>query len=272
MAIHQLSYRLKVAVAVFALAGMGPAGAAVQDSQDDPTGNPQANPRWLDRLEKLDRALLDANIGFAPPAIDNEMSQALTWVGMEPATWESLRGRVIVLQSWTSRSEAGRSAPARAQKSLEGIDPASLLLIAIHTPEGADTAETFLERRPLDVPVIIDRKGALLDELGIFKRPANVVIDRNGTVRFAGLNAQGLTEAVKLLVAESFDEAKNPAPREQEAEVQSTAVAFPTDMGTGGSARNIRGQRAPDFHVQQWLSDQPDAAGKVVMVEFWATW
>jgi len=37
-------------------------------------------------------------------------------------------------------------------------------------------------------------------------------------------------------------------------------------------ARSIRGQRAPEFVVERWLTDPPDSQGKFVLIDFWATW
>jgi thiol-disulfide isomerase/thioredoxin len=37
-------------------------------------------------------------------------------------------------------------------------------------------------------------------------------------------------------------------------------------------AADLRGERAPDFFVQKWITDQPDAQDKPVVIDFWATW
>jgi len=37
-------------------------------------------------------------------------------------------------------------------------------------------------------------------------------------------------------------------------------------------ADDIRSKPAPDFHVESWLTSQPDRKGKVVIIDFWATW
>jgi thiol-disulfide isomerase/thioredoxin len=37
-------------------------------------------------------------------------------------------------------------------------------------------------------------------------------------------------------------------------------------------ARSCLWEKAPDFVVEKWLTDEPDTAGKYVLIEFWATW
>ncbi len=35
---------------------------------------------------------------------------------------------------------------------------------------------------------------------------------------------------------------------------------------------DLRGKRAPDFHVEKWLTKEPSRKGKTVLIDFWATW
>ena len=37
-------------------------------------------------------------------------------------------------------------------------------------------------------------------------------------------------------------------------------------------AKSVRGQRAPEFVVERWITDRPDASGKFMLIDFWATW
>lgn len=37
-------------------------------------------------------------------------------------------------------------------------------------------------------------------------------------------------------------------------------------------ADDVRGKKAPDFVVQTWMTGEPDRKGKVVLIDFWATW
>ncbi|MHC4413947.1 MAG: TlpA family protein disulfide reductase [Planctomycetota bacterium] len=225
----------------------------------------EIDPRWLDRMAPEDRACLDRLIGYAPPAFPDES----VWVNGEPMTWGELRGRVVVVQSWTSRTAAGRNWALRASRTLGGFDERDVQVIALHTPEGAETAGVFLKRRPHEVPVVIDHGGLLCDALGMYRRPVNVVVDRNGTVRFAGLNQRGLKAAVARLVTEAPDPKAAPAVRPADGAAE--AASFPPFTGSIRSATDVRGQRAPRLVVQQWLNEEPSAAGKVVVLDFWAT-
>ena len=38
------------------------------------------------------------------------------------------------------------------------------------------------------------------------------------------------------------------------------------------ATKDLRGKKAPNFKVEKWLTKEPDRKGKVVLVDFWATW
>ena len=226
---------------------------------NEPAAAPPVDPNWLDRIPKIDRLLLDELIGYAPPPFTDD----LTWVGTEALNWEALRGRVVVIQSWTTRKSG---LVTRLQTVLERFAPEDVQILLLHTPEHADRAEKYLERKPMDHPVILDTTGAFSDALGVYKTPVNIVIDRQGVVRYAGLTWDGLEKAVEQLAAEPYDPQQPPPVREEEEE---SAEGFPKFQSDVGRARDLRGQRAPDLFVTQWVTGRPNAAGKVVVVDFW---
>lgn len=62
-----------------------------------------------------------------------------------------------------------------------------------------------------------------------------------------------------------------PAPSAEEV---TTVAAGPDDDFVAPKiyARSVRGQVAPVFEFEKWLTPAPDTAGKFVLIDFWATW
>ncbi len=257
----------RTVLAMLVVAAMiAPIERAAALSPGNGMGDDEVDPRWLDRLDSVDREDLNELIGYAPPAFTND----LQWIAGDPLRWEDLRGKVVVIQTWTSKTPAGRNWAKRTNRLIEEIAPDQVAIIALHTPQGAETARTYLERRPLEVSVAIDPSGTFCDLLGAYKRPVNILIDRNGTVRYAGLNQRGVQLAVEDLIAEPWDESATPISKPADEPPASTE--FPTFTTKISNATDLRGQRGPEMHVSQWLNGQPSAQGKVVVVDFWATW
>lgn len=247
-------------------AASGAATSTVQPDDEDTR-------RWLDRLSDEDRSAIGTGIGFAVP----ELPSSIEWVGKAPFKVPSdVAGRVLVVQTWTCGTSQGRAAPRRVAKALKNAEGAEdVVVVLLHTPQDMDRAKTYCSKNRQPYPVVLDADGSACDRFGAYKRPVNFVIDRSGEMRYAGLNDRGLRAAVEKVAAEPYEESDKPKnrPEPKSPKADSSAPAeYPPITGSVGSARDLRGQSAPPFAVDRWISPEPNARGKVAIVDFWATW
>ncbi len=232
---------------------------------------------WLDAsFNKAQRALLNSSHGYAPPAFGDD----LEWHNTEPLEWDSLRGKVVVLQTWTNATSEGRATPRRVDRMLNRFSSDQVQVINVHTPEGAADLDPA---RLKGEPVAVDTTGAFCDEIGAYKKPVTVIIDRQGSIRYSGVSLRGLIPAVEILVDERYN-ASAPAPEAlpsrdsrdvviaPDANREKVTHEFPLILGELRNANDIRGEHGPELNVAEWLNGRPNTSGKLVLVEFWATW
>lgn len=238
----------------------------------------KAKAKWFDRLDREDKSAIEAVVGFAAPDLPADVEL----IGADFTKMADLRGKVVLIQTFTTKTSTGsaslrRSVDAAAKLKLDAKD---LAILAIHTPEGIDKAKASIERLrtdrlKLDTAFALDAKGVLSDALGAFRKPIAYVVDRQGNVRYAGLSAEGIEGAIAECAAETFDE-DVPAKTRESAEKKpaDATVKFPTYDEPIRGARDLRGEEAPEYHVERWynVNKAPDLTGKLVVVDFWATW
>lgn len=229
---------------------------------------PAAN---LERLDAADREALDALIGWALPLP----------TGVTPFTDGApvFPGKVIVIQSFTSRNgmQAVRSTEQALAQQLKDPD---LVIVALHTPDGAADAQKRVQSGKMSAILAVDGSGSWCDALGVWKKPVNIVVDRAGTVRAAGLNRKGLVEAVNEALADRSP--PKPSLQPSAAAAAAAAPAAPAEPKADWppysnpidpkKARDLRGKSAPAMNVTQWLNGSPQLDGRLVVVDFFASW
>ncbi|MBL8746121.1 MAG: redoxin domain-containing protein, partial [Phycisphaerae bacterium] len=239
------------------------------------SANPGIDPaQWNDRsILPAERAVLERSVGHAPAAFDESMK----WFSGTPTTWPQLRGRVVILQSFSS-SATGRTALTKLTNFMSRADPAKVTAIAVHTPEKADDAFAFVGGATLGFPIVLDSVGRFCDDMGLWKTPTIILVDRAGVVRAAGVSTSKLQAAVTALLDEPFDETAAPptavtprAAAAADSQKASKKPAYPSVSPRGGAV-NLIGKQGPPLAVESWVNDQPNTQGKVIIVDFWATW
>lgn len=228
---------------------------------------------WLDpRLDTIDRDAIEEMISFSLPSFHEDVEWVLE-KGNEIPVWENFKGKVIVIQTWSNQSASGRVAPFASQKIIDGLEQKDdVVLISLHTPQGSNKAKQFIKKRKLITPTAIDHSGNTCNHLGVYYDPVSIVVDRNGAVRHIGLRTRGLSKAIESLLAEEVDQSIKVdefVPKSNPTEV---TTEYPPFSESFGKATNMQGKEAPQFYVEEWISEPFDVENKVRVVEFWATW
>lgn len=235
------------------------------------------------QIDDDEKAVLLATVGHAPPALDGNVQwRAVNEDDPEDApSWDDLRGRIVVLQSFTSASSAGRASLRRIEALLSAYEPEDIQLICVHTPQGADRADDFIASRGAPGPVAIDTKGRFCDDMGIWKRPLTIVIDKQGAIRYPGVGLADVRNVIDELARTPFDPSadapetvptRSPSDAAPVAEKKEPDLPFPPHNSDVGKANNLQGRKGPDVQAEHWIGGRPDTGGKVVMIDFWATW
>ncbi|MDZ4752978.1 MAG: TlpA family protein disulfide reductase [Phycisphaerae bacterium] len=239
-----------------------------QDSRAERVQAEKAAKERAKRLEKLareDREALADGLDFALPA----WTAGMDWIGEAPSA-DSMRGKVVVVQTFTTKGGSSRAIVEKIAKGLSEQDATDVVLIAVHTPEGSERAETMIEKLKLAMPVAIDRDGAFCDAIGAFRKPVNVITDRTGDIKFAGLTVDGVLSTVKELTAVPFDNMSKPNVRKPQ--TSTLPKDFPTFRSPVRYAIDMRGKQSPPLPRVDWWNGAPNIEGKLLVVDFWATW
>ncbi len=257
-------------------------GVVVLPSAVASQGVSQQEARIDERIPEAEQEVLLSTLSYAMPEFDADVE----WLGEEQPTFESLRGKTVVLHTWNSETTNGRAMARRVSTLLRKFGD-DVVQIALHTPEGADEVLKKYERHSgrLPQPTAIDTKGVYLDELGIWKEPRMMIVDRDGRIRHAGVSLAELRDAVQETIDLEVTTTAMPEPlparserittaEDGEAEAPVADAEWPAhNRIQAGSANNLQGQRGPALRVQKYVrGEEPETEGKVVMMEFWATW
>jgi cytochrome c biogenesis protein CcmG/thiol:disulfide interchange protein DsbE len=227
--------------------------------------------RWADdQLDVIDKKAMEQLISFAPPPV----SPDTIWIlpeGEDPIRWDQCKGKVVVVQTWSNTNIKSKQIVGATKSALSNNEtPEEIVFITIHTPDGAENLGNT--KTKILAPTIIDTNGELCNQFGFFKDPTNVIIDRDGAVRYVGLGIRGLISAVDVLLMKPHNPKATIKQFEPKQDGMTVPINYPPHNTKYGRSKNQQGKLAPKFEVEQWISKQIDINNKVRIIEFWATW
>jgi peroxiredoxin len=164
-----------------------------------------AGPRWDAKLgEALDTRVVDPSslVGHLAPAL-----KATEWVGAEPQTLASLKGKVVMLDYWATWCKPCIEMYPEMREWLKELGPQGLVILGItnHSQQTSEVVRRFHARQKLPWAVAIDPKNGTHRDYGVSPIPHTFLIDRQGVVRFEHRGGGDLT-AIKAKLKELLAE------------------------------------------------------------------
>lgn len=228
--------------------------------------------------EPAQRAKLNELVGKPAPPI------ALTdWANGE-VTAEAMKGKIVVVDVWATWCGPCIGSIPHNNEMAEKYKDRGVLVVGIcSSKNGQDKMEQVVKEHDIRYPTGKDKTLQAAKDWKVMWYPTYAVVDRAGNVRAIGLKPDAVDKVVEKLLAE---------PASADASLRGT-VLVSTDEPSAGAAspvaidpewlegdrsrfEGLQGKPAPAMNLSNWINSKPlsqqDLAGKVVLVDFWATW
>jgi cytochrome c biogenesis protein CcmG/thiol:disulfide interchange protein DsbE len=220
-------------------------------------------------------------------------------------TAEAMKGKPVLLVTWSSWYKLSHAALTQAQQLQEKYGKDGLIVVGLHHDRGWEQGQKMAAERKLTFATAHDAGNAVRDALKVDQDPDFYVIDRAGNLRFADIENADVEKAVGIVVGESADaaaaapvKAKDAVAKAKEEAMKSRPVSSTLKPGEllnvaftapaseayakakwgdknadSLSARDFQGKELPaKWGGEKWLSDKPNTEGRVIVIDFWATW
>jgi thiol-disulfide isomerase/thioredoxin len=154
--------------------------------------------------EKARQRAIDALVGKPAP----EFPEGATWLNSKPLTWESLRGKVVILDFWAEWCGPCRTDLPQLSRLHDSRDTNGLTVIGIHPPGSeSQVVRKVMDEFHLSYPICVDvppREGVrawgdLFGRFAVQAIPHAVAVDGKGTVVVGGSLQDVLSKASTLV-------------------------------------------------------------------------
>lgn len=131
--------------------------------------------------QEIPRRAVDEAIAIGHAAPNLRLAKVLQAPEGFEASWEALKGRVVILEFWATWCLPCIPALDHLGELQGKFSDRSVLVLGI-SPEDPERMARFLERRRVAFPVALDEQRRTFEAYGIRGVPATVVVDREGRI------------------------------------------------------------------------------------------
>lgn len=226
-------------------------------------------------------------------AFDSSLLAGLkSWQGGEALTPDSIKGQPVLIVGWASWLKGSYSGLATATEANSKFAGKGLKVVAVHHNRGFDGAKAATGAAKYSGLFAHDDAGTLFSALKIEGGgPDYYIIDRAGHLRFAQIDRKSVDAAVDIVVNETADQAAAakapsastgtaarpsadaPGPWKQPAASAYSAARWPAKSANVQFAKDVQNKPLPvKLGKETWITEKPELAGKIIVLDFWATW
>jgi len=159
------------------------------------------------------RAALDAMEG--EPLEPGLFDVLRDWSVEDPPTLASLRGKVVLIVTWSGWYPPAAAVLTLAQSLSDRHAENGLVVIGVHHERGFAGAERVASARGVEFPYAHDAEGRFRTALKVDQDPDFYVLDRAGQLGYADIATESVPEAVRVLLEESRADAESFASRRE---------------------------------------------------------
>ena len=231
-------------------------------------GNGEFPNDWFWHSKDEQRTRHEALLGKPMPKL--ELAE---WMNGELDLAKDLRGKVVVVDFWaTWCGPCLKSIPHNNELLAEHADDGLVFIGVCGSKKGQDKMAAVAEERGIQYPIAKDASLESAKAWEVMWWPTYGVVDRSGNLRALGLKPDHVDAVVEKLL-------KEPAPAAAETSAKEALVleSWKEDRKGGREAVDaLEGAMPPALEVTEWMNGDAlklaDLRGKVVLIDFWATW